>query len=224
MSEWEGPLAHRARIGQIGRNRSWAADRLVMGLMKGAAKTGLTARVTVEPLDRAPDPAARIEEVFARHQNELVGTLYHLVGNVEDARDAVQEAFIKCWQHRENIDEIHSLKAWIFQVAINTGRDMRGSAWRRKREPMPVEAQDLAGSDRGPSAEAEQREEIARLRRAVTALRPEEKEVFLLRENGELTYEEIAAAMGIPVGTVKTRMRMALAHLRVHLGIAMGQA
>ncbi|MEX1224345.1 MAG: sigma factor-like helix-turn-helix DNA-binding protein [Pirellulales bacterium] len=45
-------------------------------------------------------------------------------------------------------------------------------------------------------------------------LRPEEKEVFLMRQNGELTYDEIAAAVGIPTGTAKTRMRLALTKLR----------
>jgi RNA polymerase sigma-70 factor (ECF subfamily) len=57
-----------------------------------------------------------------------------------------------------------------------------------------------------------------RLRAAIADLREEEKEVFLLRQNGELTYEEIADLLSIPSGTVKTRMRLALERLRKVLG------
>jgi RNA polymerase sigma-70 factor, ECF subfamily len=53
-------------------------------------------------------------------------------------------------------------------------------------------------------------------------LRSEEQEVFLLRQNGEMTYEEIAVAVGIPLGTVKTRMRMALGKLREAMALEDG--
>lgn len=167
------------------------------------------------------DPATRLQEAFARHQAELLGTLYHWTGHMDDARDVLQDAFLKCWQHRAEIDSLRSLKAWIFQVALNTARDLRGSAWRRRRRALTDGfEQSLVSSETSPEASAERVEEIGRLRHAVTALRPEEKEVFLLRENGDLTYEEIAEAIKIPVGTVKTRMRAALARLRVALGTA----
>lgn len=68
-------------------------------------------------------------------------------------------------------------------------------------------------------AELEQAEQIERLRRAVVDLRPEEQEVFLMRQNGDLTYDEIARAVGIPLNTVKTRMRLALSKLRVVLNV-----
>ena len=61
-------------------------------------------------------------------------------------------------------------------------------------------------------------EEVQQLRDAVMRLRPEEQEVFLLRQNGELTYEAIAEAISIPLGTVKTRMRNALKQLRESVG------
>jgi RNA polymerase sigma-70 factor (ECF subfamily) len=60
----------------------------------------------------------------------------------------------------------------------------------------------------------EDRESLERLRAAIALLRPEEKEVFLLRQNGELTYEQIAEIRNAPVGTVKTQMRTALQKLR----------
>src|SRR5262245_14883462 len=158
--------------------------------------------------------ARALENAFAEHQAELLGTLYYLVGNLEDARDALQDAFIKCWRHQEQVPEIDNLKAWIFRVALNAGRDIRETAWRRKRQGLPEDESSLASSDDSPGDIVEHDERLARLRAALRQLRAEEQEVFLLRQNGELTYEEIADTLHIPTGAVKTRMRLALARLR----------
>jgi RNA polymerase sigma-70 factor (ECF subfamily) len=72
----------------------------------------------------------------------------------------------------------------------------------------------LASRDARPEAIVEHDERLARLREAMKQLRPEEQEVFLLRQNGEMTYEQIAETLDVPTGTVKTRMRLALARLR----------
>jgi RNA polymerase sigma-70 factor (ECF subfamily) len=155
-----------------------------------------------------------LEEVFACYQQELLGLLVHMVGNIEDARDAYQDTFLKCWRNREQIPSVHNLKAWVFRIALNTGRDLRQTAWRRHRRDLPDEGWDAAGPAGRAEQEAETAEQIALIRATVSQLRSEEKEVFLLRQNAEMTYEEIAAALGIPSGTVKTRMRLALAKLR----------
>jgi len=155
-----------------------------------------------------------LEEAFSRHQDELLGTLYYLVGNVEDARDALQEAFIKCWRHRQTVNEVVNLKAWIFRIALNVGRDLRSTAWRRRRRSLPEDETMLTSRDSPPEAELLHRERLALVRRAVLELRPEEQEVFLLRQNGQMTYDEIARSINIPLGTVKTRMRLALGKLR----------
>lgn len=155
-----------------------------------------------------------LEDAFARHQSELLGTLYYLVGNLEDARDALQEAFVKCWRNQEKVAEVENLKAWIFRIALNTGRDIRETAWRRKRQGLPEDESSLVSREELPEDIVEHDERLLRLRAALKQLRPEEQEVFLLRQNGELTYEEIAAALEVPTGTVKTRMRLALSRLR----------
>ena len=155
-----------------------------------------------------------LEEAFSCYQPELLGMLYHFIGNFEDARDALQETFIKCWKHRDQVVEISNLKAWIFRIALNTGRDMRQTAWRRRKRPLPEDPGTLATGGEGPEHEVEQREQLALIRQAVSRLRTEEQEVFLLRQNAQLTYEQIADTVGIPTGTVKTRMRLALIHLR----------
>jgi RNA polymerase sigma-70 factor (ECF subfamily) len=172
-----------------------------------------------EPAGAASAQGARLlEETFALHQAELLGTLFYLVGNLEDARDALQEAFIKCWRHQSEVVEVENLKAWIFRVTLNAGRDIRETAWRRKRQGLPEDESMLVSRHDGPDQIVEHDERLTRLRQALKQLRPEEQEVFLLRQNGELTYEEIAEMLAVPTGTVKTRMRLALARLREVLG------
>src|SRR4051794_12652240 len=172
-----------------------------------------------EPAERAAARGAvLLEEAFAKHQSEILGTLYYLVGNLEDAREALQEAFIKCWRHQAEVGQVENLKAWIFRVALNAGRDIRETAWRRKRQALPEDEAALVSRGAEPSEIVEHDERLRRLREAMKELRPEEQEVFLLRQNGELTYDEIGEMLNVPTGTVKTRMRLALARLREVLG------
>jgi RNA polymerase sigma-70 factor (ECF subfamily) len=72
----------------------------------------------------------------------------------------------------------------------------------------------MMARDPAPGQTLERKESIDRLRRAILDLREEEKEIFLLRQNGDLTYEQIAEMRGCPVSTVKTQMRAALEKLR----------
>jgi|YNPMSStandDraft_1061717.scaffolds.fasta_scaffold34950_1 RNA polymerase sigma-70 factor (ECF subfamily) len=156
-----------------------------------------------------------LEGAFAAWQAELLGMLYYMTGNAEDAQDALQEAFIKCWRHRGELAGINNLRAWVFRVALNTARDLRATAWRRHRSRVePTQLRLVAADDQDPSQNAQHQEQLERLRKALMELRPEEQEVFLLRQDGQLTYEQIAEVLNIPVGTVKTRMRLALARLR----------
>ncbi len=174
--------------------------------------------MTRTPETRPVEPAAeRLQRIFSRHQDELLGTLYYLVGNIEDARDALQETFVKCWRRLDGIDQIENLRAWVFRIAVNAGRDVRSTAWRRRRRSLDNEGATVVASDKGPEVDAVRSEELDLIRRAIRQLRPEEQEVFLLRQNGSLTYDQIAQSIDIPVGTVKTRMRLALSKLRASL-------
>jgi RNA polymerase sigma factor (sigma-70 family) len=166
---------------------------------------------------QAGDFGTRLEALFQATHGELLGTLYYIVGNLEDARDAVQETFLKCWRNQPATEEVVDLKAWVFRVALNTGRDLRKTAWNRRKQPLAEDAAMLATAP-GPEVAVLQEEQLDSLRRALLRLRPEEQEVFLLRQNGGLTYEQIAAATFLPLGTVKTRMRAAIQQLRTAVG------
>jgi RNA polymerase sigma-70 factor, ECF subfamily len=145
---------------------------------------------------------------------ELVSTLYFLLGNHEDALDATQDAFLKCWRTRESLAGVHNLRAWIFRVGLNAAKDLQRSAWKRRSRPLGDGAGLGELIEHAPGDGLEEKESLDRLRVALKDLRPEEQAVFLLRQNGELTYEEIAELRRAPVGTVKTQMRAALQKLR----------
>ena len=151
---------------------------------------------------------------FNALRDELVSTLMFILGNRDDAQDAAQEAFLKCWRTRAGLQDVQNLRAWIFRVGLNAAKDMQRSAWHRRSRPLFGEETMLADRATAPGQALEDQEDLLRLRRAITTLRQEEKEVFLLRQNGGLTYEQIAEVRRSPVGTVKTQMRAALQKLR----------
>src|SRR5438552_3126530 len=152
--------------------------------------------------------------MFNEIRDELVSTLLYMLGNADDAQDAAQEAFPKCWRARQSLQDIQNLRAWIFRVGLNAAKDFQRSAWNRRSRPLPEDDLMMPARDEPTGQALEDRESLDRLREAISLLRPEEKEVFLLRQNGELTYEQIAEIRNAPVGTVKTQMRTALQKLR----------
>jgi RNA polymerase sigma-70 factor (ECF subfamily) len=154
---------------------------------------------------------------FSDIRDELVSTLWFLLGNSEDAQDVAQEAFLRCWRTQDSLPEVQNLRAWIFRVALNAAKDLQRSAWRRRVKPL-LGAETMSLVETAPNRALEDQETLQQLRQALLHLRPEEKEVFLLRQNGELTYEQIAELHNRPVGTVKTQMRSALQKLRKVLG------
>ena len=166
----------------------------------------------------------RLVRTFNDLKNELISTLIFVLGNRDDAHDAAQDAFIKCWNARGQLPDVVNLRAWIFRVSFNTAKDMQRSAWNRRAKPLQAEQYTMVAKDAGPGQTLERKESLERLRRAILELREEEKEIFLLRQNGELTYEQIAEMRGVPVSTVKTQMRSALEKLRKVLNPAESMA
>ncbi|HZT80086.1 MAG TPA: RNA polymerase sigma factor [Gemmataceae bacterium] len=165
----------------------------------------------------SPAPAELLLRTFNELRDELVSTLWFLLGNQEDALDVAQEVFLRCWRTQERVPEVHNLRAWIFRVGLNAARDVQRSAWRRRVKVLSGADVMPTVVDAPPGQALEEQEDLQKLRAALMQLRPEEKEVFLLRQNGELTYEQIAELRDRPVGTIKTQMRSALHKLRAVL-------
>jgi RNA polymerase sigma-70 factor (ECF subfamily) len=196
--------------------------------MRAQPNTDVKTELTVDsPTKAAPVPVSANGAIDPSHwsdlllrtfnevRDELVSTLWFMLGNQEDAQDIAQEVFLRCWRSQENLPEVQNLRAWIFRVGLNAARDLQRSAWRRRVKPL-LGAEIMPSRTEAPTVagDLEERESLEQVRCALMHLRPEEKEVFLLRQNGELTYEQIAEMSNRPVGTVKTQMRSALQKLR----------
>jgi RNA polymerase sigma-70 factor (ECF subfamily) len=157
----------------------------------------------------------RLSRAFASFGDELVRALGSLLGDPDDARDVAQEAFLKCWRSRDRLGDVRDIKAWIFRVGLNAARDLRRNVWRKRSRPLIDDAFPAGGETASDAAQFQ--EALQRLGVALGRLRAEEREVFVLRHQGDLTYDQIARRTRTPLGTVKTRMRSALAQLRREL-------
>jgi len=155
--------------------------------------------------------------VFNEVRSELVSTLFFVLGNHEDAQDAAQDAFCKYWRARDSLPRILNIRAWIFHVGLNAAKDLRRNAWRRRSRPITAAVTQDSLIEDTAARTLEDKENVEQLRQALLELRPEEKAVFLLRQNGLLTYAQIAELQQTPIGSVKTLMRAALSKLRERL-------
>src|SRR4051794_3979194 len=103
-------------------------------------------------------PADALVRAFNDLRDELLSTLVFVLGNPEDARDAAQDAFVKCWNAREQLPQVLNLRAWIFRVCFNTAKDMKRSAWHRRSRPLCAEQYTVAARDLGAAEALERRE------------------------------------------------------------------
>jgi RNA polymerase sigma-70 factor (ECF subfamily) len=159
----------------------------------------------------------RLLGTFNDLRGPLAGTLVYLLGNPADAQDVLQTAFVKCWAARGELVSVGNLRAWIWRVALNAAKDLRRSSWWRRARSLDRLRQAPFCPDTSPPDAAAHRERRAQLEAAIQKLGIAEREIFLLRQNGDLTYEEIAKLLSKPVGTVKTQMRAAVRKLRATL-------
>ena len=177
------------------------------------SQSAVSTPVRATNLEGATHPGDDFVRAFNEVRAELVSTLFFLLGNHADAQDAAQDAFLKCWRTRDGLAEVQNLRAWIFRVGLNAAKDLQRSAWRRRVRPLG-DSPPCPCPAPSPADSLENKEDLDRLRQALSGLRPDEQAVFLLRQNGDLTYEEIAELRRSPVGTVKTQMRAALHKLK----------
>jgi RNA polymerase sigma-70 factor, ECF subfamily len=167
---------------------------------------------------RAGDSEA-MNEALRRHWSGVVEYVLRYSDDLDEAKDAAQDAFLYLWQGRVVWKRVGSLKAFLYGVARNLARN-RGRSWQQSRviSLEQVDAKVRASVASSPDEVVAEAELLARLESAVAALSPRRQEVFTLVRIHGLSYEESAHILGISAQTVANQMSSALAELRARLG------
>jgi RNA polymerase sigma-70 factor (ECF subfamily) len=170
------------------------------------------------------------DEMVRRHWDRIYAMVLQLLRNPQDAEEVTQDAFIRAHRGLANFRGDSAFSTWLYQIATNLARNRYWYWWRRKRDKSisldaPVSAEnDLTLADVIP-AEVESPDDITvtqelveRIGKGMERLSAKHREILVLRNIKNLSYEEIAAILGISVGTVKSRIARARESLRAKIG------
>jgi RNA polymerase sigma-70 factor (ECF subfamily) len=146
------------------------------------------------------------------HGPVVLALLRRLCRNAHDAEDAFQETAVRVWRGLGNRPALRNPRGWLLTIAYRAYLDQ--AARRRIAEGSPDCEATPDERLPPPDAQAEWKEEQARVRQALAALPQSQRDVVLLHYTGHLSLEQTAATMGLAVGTVKSRLHAALGKLR----------
>lgn len=158
------------------------------------------------------------EELVRRYGNMVYNLALRLTGNPAEAEDLAQESLVKAVKGWKGFRGEADPGSWVYRITVNAWknslRSLKNRRWLRFFSPDDPEAVlsepgDVPGPDPTPEKEAEAAETRLAIKKALALLTPEERAVLVLRELDGRSYPEIAACLGIPLGTVKSRLARA---------------
>lgn len=169
-------------------------------------------------VDRVRDgDASAFETIVRLHQRRVYAVARRIVRRHEEADDVTQEAFLKAWQALDRFERGRPFGPWVARIAANLALDrVRAPRWRE--QPLPEDHDRVPSRARSPEGLACDAEAAASLEEALAALPAEQRAVFALRTLEEMTCPEIARELGLPEGTVMSRLFRARDKLRALLG------
>lgn len=158
-------------------------------------------------------------ELVRRYQGRLLNVVFRVLDNAEDAADVVQDTFVNAYQSLGSFKGDAEFYTWLYRIAFNTAI----SAKRKRRPTVSLEGrreQDVGtdpadrGRDNFPGANLERTDDEKLLADAIRKLSEEHRAVLVLKDLEGLRYDEIAGIIGVPVGTVRSRLNRARLELR----------
>ncbi len=172
--------------------------------------------------------AKAFSELMARHEKPLWNFVRRFVAVESQAEDLLQETFLRVIRNAGDWQPSAKFSTWLYTIARNLCTDHARRMSHRKAASLdapvasapdgegsaPRRIDRLDGGDRGGEVAAQNRQAASRIEQAVSQLPHEQREVFLMREVMDMSFAEIAAAVGASEPTVKSRMRYALGRLR----------
>ena len=144
----------------------------------------------------------------------LKGFIIRSGASAHQAEEIVQDVMLTIWRKASTFDPHRAqVSAWIYQIARNRQIDIA----RKENRPMPEELREEPGTEPDASQILGVEQEAGQLKQALAKLKPEQREIIEKAYIGELTHQEISAQTGLPLGTIKSRIRLGLERLRHEL-------
>lgn len=172
----------------------------------------------------AAGSAEAFEQLVLKYQTAVYNLCLRMTGDPEDAADMTQESFLKAWRNLESFQGNSAFSTWLYRLASNTCLDHLRSVKRKPQLSLVMEDEDgetqaLDVPDSAPSPEEQviALDEQSRLNDALQALDEDQRQILILRAVNGLSYTEIAEALQLKEGTVKSRLARARDQLRKKL-------
>jgi len=200
------------------RTLAWGIITRMTSSRRDAAREEASDEALAERV-RASGDVAAFGVLVTRYRARVVALARRMLAptSVDEAEDVAQEAFVAAYDKRLSFRRGEPFRPWLYRIAVNRCLD-RLRAQSRRPLLLEIAAVPEPAGEGGDPLEALLTEEgEQRLSAAVAALPPKLRAVFLLRHGDDLSYDEIAAAVGVPLGTVKTHLFRARALLRAAL-------
>jgi RNA polymerase sigma-70 factor (ECF subfamily) len=173
---------------------------------------------------------AAFDEMVTRYWDRIYAMVHQLLRNQQDAEEVTQDAFIRAHRGLVNFRGDSAFSTWLYQIATNLARNRYWYWWRRKRDQSvsfdaPISsdndstlAEILPAELETPEDATVTQEFVNSISSGMERLSAKHREILILRNIKNLSYEEIAVILGISVGTVKSRIARARESLRAKLG------
>lgn len=156
----------------------------------------------------------RFAEIVEAHQQFVFNMVLRQVGSTDAAQDIAQEVFLRAYRGLSGFRGESTFRTWLGRIVMNACHSYFVSRGFKERAATSTFEEHMAGVEEGPEAEVSLREGLARLRGCVAKLKPHYRRVVVLCGFEGRTYQEAAQELGLPVGTVCSRMNQALQLLR----------
>ena len=161
--------------------------------------------------------------LYNRYKDAVYAFCVKMLLNKELAQDVMQDTFLRVYENRERLLKTDSFKAWLFTIARNQClNQLRRNNWQIPLDPEMALPSHLMGAKNTPALDLEKSEKIELVNRFLAELKADYREVIILREYQNMTYEEIAAVTRSTLSAVKSRLFKARKKLGVYLEQVLG--
>ena len=158
------------------------------------------------------------EILVRRHEKTIFNLVYRMLGDYDDAAEVSQEVFLSAYRAIGQFRGDANFSTWLYRIALNHATTRRRSMSSRQQKTVPIDDMEpLSDPELGPAETLERKEIRERVQLALNKLEPDDATMILLRDLQDISYDEVARVLEIPVGTVKSRLHRARQALKTQL-------